>query len=118
MMKWKGCGSSHCLLSQHVSGGTKENHGNISHYSQAPGRSLNTRPSEYEARVLTTRPRRSVLKRRDHLWHLGDDRRIILKWILKKQCAPYSHMAQDRDRLRALAKTVQSISAHKKGRGI
>jgi hypothetical protein len=33
---------------------------NLSHDSRSPGRVFNPRPPEYEAGVLTTRPRRSV----------------------------------------------------------
>jgi hypothetical protein len=43
-----------------MSGGTEENH-EKPQYSRSAGRDFNTKPPEYEAGVLTNRPRRSVL---------------------------------------------------------
>jgi hypothetical protein len=47
------------LLFRHFPGGTEKNQ-NVSQHSLSPGRNLNPGPPEYEAGVLTTRPRRSV----------------------------------------------------------
>jgi hypothetical protein len=47
-------------LSQCFPGITEEKHETLSQYSLSPSRYLNTGPPEYEAGVLTTRPRRSV----------------------------------------------------------
>lgn len=38
---------------EHLSGGTEENHKNLSQNSWFPGQNLNLRPSELEAGVLT-----------------------------------------------------------------
>jgi hypothetical protein len=48
------------MLSQHLLGGTEENHENLNQDSQSPGRDLNPGPPEYEAEMLTTRPLRMV----------------------------------------------------------
>jgi hypothetical protein len=47
-------------ISRNLPGETEENHQNLSKYSRPPGRDLNVGIVEYEAEVLTTRPRRSV----------------------------------------------------------
>jgi hypothetical protein len=49
-----------------------------------------------------------ILKGRDHLGDLGIDRRITLKWILKKHVkgVDWIHLAQDRDQWLALVNTV------------
>jgi hypothetical protein len=54
--------SSHMfkVLAGHSTGGTEESQETISQDSQSPGRDLNPEAPEYEAGVLTTRPRRSV----------------------------------------------------------
>jgi hypothetical protein len=44
------------VLSRHSSGGTEENH----EKPRSLGKDLNPGPTEYDAGVLTTRPRRSV----------------------------------------------------------
>jgi hypothetical protein len=49
------------VLSQHSPGGTEENHEHLSRDSRFPDKDLNPEPLEYEAGVLTTRPRRSVI---------------------------------------------------------
>jgi hypothetical protein len=41
--------------------GTEENNENLSQDSLSPGQNLNPWPSEYEAGVLTARPRRSAV---------------------------------------------------------
>jgi hypothetical protein len=45
--------------SRYLPGGTEENH--LSQDGGCPGSNMNPEPAEYEAGVLTTRPRRSVL---------------------------------------------------------
>ena len=45
-----------------------------------------------------------ILKKRDHLEHLGLDRRIILKWLLRKQGG--GHLYQDRKKLTGFVQTV------------
>jgi hypothetical protein len=53
MMNWKGFGrSDRDLILRHYPGIHLEG------LSRSPGRDLNPEPSEYEAGVLTTRPRR------------------------------------------------------------
>jgi hypothetical protein len=49
-------------LSRHLPGGTEKNRENLSKDNQSPGRDWKPEPPEYGARVLTTGPRRSVLK--------------------------------------------------------
>jgi hypothetical protein len=65
MVNWKGFGRNRSwpnvkVASQHSIGGTEENHDNVSQDSLSLGRNLNPRPPEYEAGVLTARPRRAV----------------------------------------------------------
>jgi hypothetical protein len=48
------------VLSRHFPEGTEENHEKLSQDSQSSGRDLNPEHSEYEAGMLTTRPRCSV----------------------------------------------------------
>jgi hypothetical protein len=50
------------VLYWHFSGGTEENHENLSHESGSPDRYFNSGPPEYETRVLTTRLWRSVVE--------------------------------------------------------
>jgi hypothetical protein len=57
-MNWKGFRE---ILSLHSPGGTEENHKNS---VRIAGQDLNQGPPEYEARVLTTRPRSSVAEAR------------------------------------------------------
>jgi hypothetical protein len=56
-MNWKGCGI--CLE------GLRKTTKNLSQDSRSPGRDLNPGPPEYEAGVLTTRPRRLVVHMKD-----------------------------------------------------
>jgi hypothetical protein len=61
-MNWKGYGrklssSNFKALSWHLPGGTEENHENLRQGIWSPGRDMNPGPPEYEAGVLTTRPR-------------------------------------------------------------
>jgi hypothetical protein len=42
------------VLSQHLPGGTTENHENFTHNSQSLGQDLNPGPPKHEAVVLTT----------------------------------------------------------------
>jgi hypothetical protein len=64
-MNWKGCGRKRswpnlryypdiCLE------GLRKKTKNLSQFIRSPGRDLNPGPPEYEAEVLTTRPRRSM----------------------------------------------------------
>jgi hypothetical protein len=48
------------VLSRHLPGRTEENHENLSQVSRSPVRDLNPGTPEYEAGVLSTRPRLSV----------------------------------------------------------
>jgi hypothetical protein len=48
------------VLSRHSTEGMRKTTKNLSQDSFSTGRNLNPRPSEYEAGVLTARPRRSV----------------------------------------------------------
>jgi len=58
---WKGATVAESTIHfRHLTGGTEENHKNISHNGRSPGRDLNPRTTEYEAEVLTTRLRRTV----------------------------------------------------------
>jgi hypothetical protein len=66
-MKCNGCGRKQLWMnfeapSRHSPGGSEQNHKNISQESLSPFRDLNSGHSEYEARVLTTLPRRSVVE--------------------------------------------------------
>jgi hypothetical protein len=45
------------ILSYYLPGGTEKNYENLRQDSRSPGRDLNPWPSEYEAGLLTTRPR-------------------------------------------------------------
>jgi hypothetical protein len=51
------------------------------------------------------------LREGDHLGEPGIDRRLILKWILKKWggCMDWIELAQDTDRLRALVQAVMNL---------
>jgi hypothetical protein len=52
------------------------------------------------------------LKGGDYSEDLGVDGIIILKWILRKQvgvCVDWIHLAQDRDRWRAVVNTVMNL---------
>jgi hypothetical protein len=62
MIIWEGCGWKQSwlnfkVLSWRLPGGTEENHKKLSQISWSLGRDLNLGPPEYEAGVLTTRPR-------------------------------------------------------------
>jgi hypothetical protein len=63
------------LLSQHLPGGNMENHENLSQDVRPAGQNLNQRPTENEARVVTTRPRRLVTcwynKKRSEVRHVS-----------------------------------------------
>jgi hypothetical protein len=48
------------VILQNLLGWTEENHENLGQNSRSPCRDFNQRPPEYEAGVLTARPRRSV----------------------------------------------------------
>jgi hypothetical protein len=48
-------------LSRHLPGRTEENHEQLSQDSRSPSQDLNAGPQEYEAGVVSTRPRRSVI---------------------------------------------------------
>jgi hypothetical protein len=65
MMNWKGFERKQSwpnfkLLSKYFSGGTEGNHEHFIEDIRSPGRDFNPGPAEYEAGVLTTRPRRLV----------------------------------------------------------
>jgi hypothetical protein len=65
-MNWKGFRKKRSwpnfkVLSWHFSGGTEENDENLSQVNRSPGRDFNPRPPEYEAGVLATRPRHSMI---------------------------------------------------------
>jgi hypothetical protein len=60
---WKWSWPYFKVLSLHLSGGTEETVENLSQDCRSPGRDLNQEPPEYEAGVLSTRPRCSVLFR-------------------------------------------------------
>jgi hypothetical protein len=75
-MNWKGFGRK--LLSSNLGyypgtclQGLRKTTDNLSQDSRFPGRDLNLEPPEYEAGVLTTRPRRSV--------YLGIELRYVRK---------------------------------------
>jgi hypothetical protein len=51
------------VLSRYLPGGLRKTTKNLTQDSRSPGRDLNPRPPEFEARLLTTRPRYSVYKR-------------------------------------------------------
>jgi hypothetical protein len=64
MMNWKDVeGSGHGLILrnqfQHLPGRTGENNEQLSQDSLSPGRDLNPGPPQYDAGVLTSRPRRT-----------------------------------------------------------
>jgi hypothetical protein len=64
-MNWKGCGRKRSWPNLRYYPGTRlegvrKTTKSLSQDSRSPGRDLNPGPAEYEARVLTTRPRRSV----------------------------------------------------------
>jgi hypothetical protein len=76
-MKWKGFGRKRTwrhlkVLFQNSPVGTEKTHENLNQYSRSPGRDLNPGPSEYEAGVLTTRPRHSgfILTGQEYISHL------------------------------------------------
>jgi hypothetical protein len=65
MINWKGCGRKRWWLKVKyypsiLSGGTEEDNVNLSQNSLFPGRGLNQGPPDYEARVITIQPQRSV----------------------------------------------------------
>jgi hypothetical protein len=66
MMNWKVLGRKRSwpnlkVLSRHSPGRTEISHENLSQDSRSPGLDSNPGSPEYEAGVLTTRPRRSVI---------------------------------------------------------
>jgi hypothetical protein len=66
-MNWEGFGRKRSLLnfeviSRHSPGGTEETRQTPQSDSRSPGRAFNLGSPKYEAEVLTTRPRRSVVK--------------------------------------------------------
>jgi hypothetical protein len=50
------------VLLRHLPGGTTKTTTNVSQVSRSPDRDLNPEPTKYEARVLTTQPRRLVVR--------------------------------------------------------
>jgi hypothetical protein len=83
IINWKGCGRKRSwpnskALSRNLPGGTEENHEKISQDIRSPGSDLNPGPPEYEAGVLTTRPRRSVSTVSNNTHQQNEETRINL----------------------------------------